>query len=311
MDRLLSMRTFRQVATEGSFAAAARVLDMSPAVVTRLVVDLEEHLGTRLIQRTTRRMVLTEAGRLYLERVEHILDAIDEADALASAETDAVQGMLRLHAPPVLAVHILAPLMAGFHRLHPQVVLDVDVGSPDNVQVDQYDITLLGTRSDFNGNVVARPVVNSFGILVAAPGYLQRMGTPAQPEDLARHAGLCHRMTASRQASWLLSRQNEPGDVAIEWPIAPVLWSNHTDTLLRVALDGAGIAALPVELAAPYLFSQALVRVLPDWISGRFTVFAALPSRRHIPRRTQVFLDYLTTETRLNMERALSVHRLA
>ena len=179
MDRLLSMRTFRQVATEGSFAAAARVLDMSPAVVTRLVVDLEEHLGTRLIQRTTRRMVLTEAGRLYLERVEHILDAIDEADAQASAETDAVQGMLRLHAPPVLAVHILAPLMAGFHRLHPQVVLDVDVGTPDNVQVDQYDITLLGARSDFNGNVVARPVVNSFGILVAAPGYLQRMGTPA------------------------------------------------------------------------------------------------------------------------------------
>ena len=100
--------------------AAARVLDMSPAVVTRLVVDLEEHLGTRLIQRTTRRMVLTEAGRLYLEQVEHILDAIDEADAPASAETDAVQGMLRLHAPPVLAVHILAPLMAGFHRLHPR-----------------------------------------------------------------------------------------------------------------------------------------------------------------------------------------------
>ena len=264
MDRLLSMRTFRQVATEGSFAAAARVLDMSPAVVTRLVVDLEEHLGTRLIQRTTRRMVLTEAGRLYLERVEHILDAIDEADALASAETDAVQGMLRLHAPPVLAVHILAPLMAGFHRLHPQVVLDVDVGTPDNVQVDQYDITLLGARSDFNGNVVARPVVNSFGILVAAPGYLQRMGTPAQPEDLARHAGLCHRMTATRQASWMLSRQNEPGDFAIAWDIAPVLWSNHTDTLLRVALDGAGIAALPVELAAPYLFSQSLVRVLPD-----------------------------------------------
>ena len=118
-------------------------------------------------------------------------------------------------------------------------------------------------------------------------------------------------MTVTRQASWLLSRQNEPGDFAIAWDIAPVLWSNHTDTLLRVALDGAGIAALPVELAAPYLFSQSLVRVLPDWISGRFTVFAALPSRRHIPRRTQVFLDYLTTETRLNMERALSVHRLA
>ena len=130
MDRLLSMRVFQQVANEGSFSGAARKLDLSAAVVTRLVVDLEEHLGTRLIQRTTRRMVLTEAGRLYLDRVNHILDAIDEAHALASAETDEVQGTLRVHAPPVLAVHVLAPLIAGFRCLHPNVVLDIDVDAP-------------------------------------------------------------------------------------------------------------------------------------------------------------------------------------
>jgi DNA-binding transcriptional LysR family regulator len=114
------------------------------STVTRLVVDLEEHLGTRLIQRTTRRMVLTEAGRLYLDRVNHILDAIDEAHALASAETDEVQGTLRVHAPPVLAVHVLAPLIAGFRCLYPNVVLDIDVDAPTNPSVEQYDITLMG-----------------------------------------------------------------------------------------------------------------------------------------------------------------------
>ncbi len=326
MDRLLSMRVFQQVANEGSFSGAARKLDLSAAVVTRLVVDLEEHLGTRLIQRTTRRMMLTEAGRLYLDRVNHILDAIDEAHALASAETDEVQGTLRVHAPPVLAVHVLAPLIAGFRCLHPNVVLDIDVDAPSNPSVEQYDITLMGAPSDFNGNVIARPVIDSCGILVASPAYLKRMGTPHQPADLAAHDGVRLRMAGTRTPGWTLSpvvdtaaaadgprkpfagspqAQQNPIGGPVEATIHPVLWANHTDTLLRAALDGAGITSLPVELAAPYLGSQALVRVLPDWITGRFTLFAAMPSRRFVPRRTQVFLDYLIKETRQRLEVAM------
>ena len=334
MDRLLSMRVFQKVANEGSFSGAARKLDLSAAVVTRLVVDLEEHLGTRLIQRTTRRMMLTEAGRLYLDRVNHILDAIDEAHALASAETDEVQGTLRVHAPPVLAVHVLAPLIAGFRCLHPNVVLDIDVDAPTNPSVEQYDITLMGAPSDFNGNVIARPVIDSCGILVASPAYLRRMGTPRLPADLATHDGVRLRLAGTRTPGWTLSPaadtaastdgprkpfagppqaqknpQAEVGEVqgaqTVEASINPVLWANHTDTLLRAALDGAGITSLPVELAAPYLGSQELVRVLPDWITGRFTLFAAMPSRRFVPRRTQVFLDYLIKETRQRLEVAM------
>lgn len=314
MDRLLSMRVFQQVANEGSFSGAARTLDLSAAVVTRLVVDLEEHLGTRLIQRTTRRMMLTEAGRLYLDRVNHILDAIDEAHALASAETDEVQGTLRVHAPPVLAVHVLAPLIAGFRCEYPKVVLDIDVDAPTNPSVEQYDITLMGAPSDFNGNVIARPVIDSCGILVASPAYLKRMGTPRVPSDLAAHDGARLRVAGSRSTGWTLSPAADPspgqspdsgGLQTVEANVNPVLWANHTDTLLRAALDGAGITSLPVELAAPYLGSQELVRVLPDWITGRFTLFAAMPSRRFVPRRTQVFLDYLTKQTRLRLDVAM------
>ena len=314
MDRLLSMRVFQQVANEGSFSGAARTLDLSAAVVTRLVVDLEEHLGTRLIQRTTRRMMLTEAGRLYLDRVNHILDAIDEAHALASAETDEVQGTLRVHAPPVLAVHVLAPLIAGFRCEYPKVVLDIDVDAPTNPSVEQYDITLMGAPSDFNGNVIARPVIDSCGILVASPAYLKRMGTPRVPSDLAVHDGARLRLAGSRSTGWTLSPAADPspgqspdsgGPQTVEANVNPVLWANHTDTLLRATLDGAGITSLPVELAAPYLGSQELVRVLPDWITGRFTLFAAMPSRRFVPRRTQVFLDYLTKQTRLRLDVAM------
>ena len=308
------MRVFQQVANEGSFSGAARTLDLSAAVVTRLVVDLEEHLGTRLIQRTTRRMMLTEAGRLYLDRVNHILDAIDEAHALASAETDEVQGTLRVHAPPVLAVHVLAPLIAGFRCEYPKVVLDIDVDAPTNPSVEQYDITLMGAPSDFNGNVIARPVIDSCGILVASPAYLKRMGTPRVPSDLAVHDGARLRLAGSRSTGWTLSPAADPspgqspdsgGLQTVEANVNPVLWANHTDTLLRATLDGAGITSLPVELAAPYLGSQELVRVLPDWITGRFTLFAAMPSRRFVPRRTQVFLDYLTKQTRLRLDVAM------
>ena len=308
------MRVFQQVANEGSFSGAARTLDLSAAVVTRLVVDLEEHLGTRLIQRTTRRMMLTEAGRLYLDRVNHILDAIDEAHALASAETDEVQGTLRVHAPPVLAVHVLAPLIAGFRCEYPKVVLDIDVDAPTNPSVEQYDITLMGAPSDFNGNVIARPVIDSCGILVASPAYLKRMGTPRVPSDLAVHDGARLRLAGSRSTGWTLSPAADPspgqspdsdGPQTVEANVKPVLWANHTDTLLRATLDGAGITSLPVELAAPYLGSQELVRVLPDWITGRFTLFAAMPSRRFVPRRTQVFLDYLTKQTRLRLDVAM------
>jgi DNA-binding transcriptional LysR family regulator len=136
------------------------------------------------------------------------------------------------------------------------------------------------------------------------------MGTPRLPADLATHDGARLRMAGTRTPSWTLSPAADTaagaqGPHTVETSINPVLWANHTDTLLRAALDGVGITALPVELAAPYLGSHELVRVLPDWITGRFTLFAAMPSRRFVPRRTQVFLDYLIRETRQRLDLAM------
>jgi DNA-binding transcriptional LysR family regulator len=300
------MRVFLRVIDEGGFAAAARALDMSPAVVTRLVADLEDHLGTRLLHRTTRKQSLTEAGEAYVERVRMILQDLEEADAMVSSQTQELSGALRILAPPVLATHILAPLLAGFRQSYPSIVLDVEVASHREPPVEDFDITLIGADMGFDANVVARKVSATEAILVASPAYLARRGAPKTPDDLPTHD--CLRFTPSglRNRPWRLYRSDDETQVA-DIDVKPVLWANHSDTLMRAALDGMGISATTVELAAPYLSTGALVRVLSPWIANRYTLYAALPSRKFMPQRTRVFVDYLIDQTRLNIAKALSV----
>jgi len=305
MDRLASMRVFQKVIDEGGFAAAGRSMDMSPAVVTRLVADLEDHLGTRLLHRTTRRVSLTDAGESYLERVRVILQDLDEAHALVSSQTSDLAGVLRLLAPPVLATHVLAPLVSGFRQAYPKILLDIEVESHREPPIQDYDITLMGTQASFDANVIARKVLSSVTVLLASPEYLRRRGTPARPEDLAQHDCLRFKPAAGRSRAWrLLHETDEARFIDIE--VQPVLWANHTDTLMHAALDGAGITATTIELAAPLIQNGDLVRVLNPWITDRLTMYAALPSRKFMPRRTEVFLDYLITQTRTRVESAMA-----
>ncbi|MCM2295843.1 LysR family transcriptional regulator [Rhodoferax sp.] len=304
MDRLMSMRVFQKVIDEGGFAAAARALDMSPAVVTRLVADLEDHLGTRLLHRSTRRLSLSVAGETYLQRLRAILQDIDEADRLASSQTHELSGVLRVLAPPVLASHILAPLIAGFRQLYPKILLNIEVASFKEPPIEDYDITLLPTDEAFDANVIARKISATEAVLVASPAYLQRKGAPATPQDLAAHEILRLKAPGLRSHTWRLlnsARQDEALDVMVE----PGLWINHTDTLLRAALDGAGITSVAVDLVAPYLSRGELVRVLRPWITGRLSLYAALPSRQFMPERTRVFLEYLTEQTRIEVNQAV------
>ncbi len=304
MDRLLSMRVFERVVDEGGFAAAARALDMSSPVVTRLVADLEEHLGTRLLQRTTRRLALTDAGQTYLLRVRNILQDIDEADAVASSHTTELAGLLRLHAPPVLASYVIAPLLAEFRRRHPKIQIDIEVETSKEPPIEDYDITLLGTDDSFDADVVARKVIESDTILVASPDYLKRQGLPQAPEDLAHHACLRLKWAGVQPRLWHMWCP-EKSDHVVEVVVNPVLLANHTDTLLRATLDGAGITSVSVNLVAAHLTRGELVRVLPPWITGRMALYAALPSRKFIPERTRVFLDYLVAETQLQITTAM------
>ncbi|WP_397408135.1 LysR family transcriptional regulator [Polaromonas sp.] len=303
MDRLLSMRAFQQVVDDGGFAAAARTLDMSPAVMTRLITDLEQHLGARLLQRTTRKLSLTEAGQSYLQRVRHILNDVDQAEASTRQQTDELAGLLRIHTQPVMAVHIIAPLVAEFRRRYPKVVLDITVDSPLVPPIEDYDLTILGAGRMYDANVVARPVIVSEGLLCASPRYLRSAGTPRQPEDLKNHALLRLSQAGIRQREWQLINPEE-GDREVAVEVKPVMMANHSDTLLRAMLDGTGISAQPLDLVANYLRDGQLRRVLAPWITGRFTLYAALPSRKYVPARARVFMEFLIEQTRLKAAEA-------
>lgn len=297
MDRLLSMRVFRKVVDEGGFAAAARALDLSPAVVTRLVADLERHLGTRLIQRTTRRLAITEAGAAYAERVKAILAEIDEAEgALAEAQGEPC-GTLLVAAPAVLATQFFAPIAAAFRLRHPGIGFELHVGPPDEGTVEGHDLTLLITRSDFDRAVVARHITDADVMLVASPGYLRRKPPPATPAELAGHDCLVLRNPGAAGRQWTLTSADDAAQ-RHEVRVAPVLASNSSEVLLQAAMHGAGIAPTTPQLAGQLLESGELVRVLPGWVLGRYTVYAALPSRRYIPRRVQLFLDFMANWNR-------------
>ncbi|HRM00341.1 MAG TPA: LysR family transcriptional regulator, partial [Acidovorax sp.] len=154
------MKVFDRVVEEGSFAAAARAMDMSPPVVTRMVAELEQHLGTRLLQRTTRKLALTDAGETYLQRVRAILGEIEDAEAAAAASMRDLKGALRIVTTPALATHFLAPIVAQWHAEYPKLMLDVFIDTFAADRVDEFDVTIMVASDDFDANIVARPLLH-------------------------------------------------------------------------------------------------------------------------------------------------------
>lgn len=300
MDRLQAMKVFSRVVDEGGFAAAARVMDMSPPVVTRMVAELEQHLGTRLLQRTTRKLALTDAGEAYLLRVRAILHEIDDAEAAAAASTRDLRGTIRIVAAPVLATNFLAPMVALWHVHYPKVMLDISMDAHASSRVDEFDVTIMVAGEDFDANIVARSLVQGEAIVVASPDYLKRRGVPREPQDLVRHdylrdssAPVRAQMGPGRKLR-LQSLRAEAPDQEVEAPA--ILQSVSTELLMRAAVDGAGVAVTSRLLAEEHLARGELVHILPDWIFSRYTIYAALPSGRMLPARTRVFLDFLTEQ---------------
>lgn len=303
MDRLQSMRVFQQVVDEGGFAAAARRLEMTPAAVTRFVGDLERHLGVRLLQRTTRRLSLTPAGEAYLGRLRAILAEIDEADAMAHAHSREMSGTVRVLALPVVATHIIAPVVAEFQRRYPEVVLELHVQDVVDPNVEDYDLTIVNSLFPVHSTAIVRTIIESQAVFCASPEYLLRHGEPAQPQDLQQHRCLRLRTQGMRlRAMTLLDPTDNDRELVIDVPAA--LSANHTDALLRATVDGAGISSQPADLIAPMLRSGELRRVLAPWITNRLRLLAALPSRKFMPARTRAFLDYLVDHTRETMASA-------
>ncbi|HEY5582361.1 MAG TPA: LysR family transcriptional regulator [Rhodoferax sp.] len=296
MDRLLSMRVFERVVDEGGFAAAARALDMSPAAVTRLVGDLEKHLGARLMHRTTRKLALTDAGEVYLLRVRGILHEIDDAEAAAGSSMQELQGTVHILASPLLATYFLAPHIAKWRERYPKVALDISVDPFPQSRVDEFDVTFMAVDEGYDASVVARPLARTEWILCAAPAYLKRAGTPLKPQDLVRHDYL---KFPWQQGGGSSNRRLRLGPLqgageAVEVDMPVVLQSVSFDVLYRAALNGAGITVLSRLLVAPLLASGELVHLLPDWMFGRSTIYVAVPSRKLIPARTRAFLTFVS-----------------
>lgn len=291
------MQVFERVVSEGGFAAAARALDLSPAVVSRLVGDLEEHLDTRLIQRTTRKFALTESGNVYLQKLKGILQEVSDAAVAAQNSSGVLTGTLHILATPLLASLFLAPLAAAWRIQYPQVTLDVSVDPFPYLRVEEFDLTLMLVEEDFDADIVARVLGRSERLLCAAPSYLCVAGTPGHPSELRHHADL--------RFSWQLAPGHTNGHGIRFSPMAEntdpvvvemkaVLQSVSIDVLLRATLSGAGLSLLAEYLVRPYLQEGSLVHVLPQWTVDGLTIYAALPTRKFVPARVLAMFEFVT-----------------
>lgn len=295
MDRLHSMRAFARVIDAGSFAGAARELNLSPAVITRLVADLEEHLGARLINRTTRRLALTDIGEAYLERVRAILTEVEEAEALASAAASEPRGHLRVLSPPAFAVHQLAKHLPTFHAQYPKVTIELVAPGPVESLDEAFDVTILSVaRRPLDGDFVARRLAKTEVITCASPAYLDRRGRPEHPDQLSTHDAMMPAFLRELSFTRGVVGDDEPaGDIVTLTPPRPVLGTTHIDMLYAAALHGLGIAGLPSFVAEDALREGALERVLPQWRLFEARLYAAMPTRKHVPARTRAFVDFL------------------
>ncbi|MFZ2738646.1 MAG: LysR family transcriptional regulator [Burkholderiaceae bacterium] len=295
MNQLDSMKIFQQVVDLGSFAAAGRALNMSPANVTRKLAALENHLGVRLLQRSSRKQALTEAGDAYLLRVRSILREIEEAETEASKQTQELRGVIHVIATPLLASTFLSPLIAPWQARHPKVMFDLVVDPFPHHRIEEFDLSLLAFDEGFNGSLVARPLATTEWVACASPAYLKSAGTPQTPDQLHQHAHLKFQWPqGSSHFGARIKLHPLHGGVPVEVELLPAFETTSFEVLLSAALAGAGVAFLSRLQLDLHLQRGALVQILPDWILGRFTVYAALPSSKYIPSRTRVFLDFLT-----------------
>ncbi len=299
MDLLRALKVFIHVIDDHSFAAAARSLDLAPAVVTRLVAELEEHLGARLINRTTRRLALTDVGAEYLTRARQILADVEEAEALASSATKEARGLVRVLVPPAIAVHQLAKHLPRFHVEQPLVRLELH--SPPNVDTvdDEFDVTILMARKPLEGEFVARRLARTEVIMCAAPEYLKQHGRPGHPRELPEYDAVLP-PTSMMPGGIELRRTSAGLDAPADevFRLEPnnrraLMSTSHTDTIYAAALHGLGLAGLPSFMIEDALMENALERVLPEWRMHSFTLWAAMPTRKYVPARTRVFLDFL------------------
>jgi DNA-binding transcriptional LysR family regulator len=286
MDRITAMRVFVEVATSGSFSASANKLDMSRAMVTRYVAEMETWLGTRLLQRTTRRVTLTDAGENCLRRSQQMLSLSEqmEEDTASGGE---LRGQLRVTCSVSFGHAQLAPALTRFLERHPRLHIDLNLSEGALNLVDARIDLAIRISSEPSPLLIARPLAQCDSLLVASPAYLAARGVPAAPAELEHHRCLSHANVG--RGVWSFARDGETAEVDLPGHFS----ANDATALLASALAGGGIAMLPTYLLNPMLASGALQQVLPGWRMPALTIYAIYPSRRQLSPSVRALLDFL------------------
>jgi len=289
LNKLREIECFIAVADLGSFVKAAEALGISKAAVSRTVLELEARLGSRLMQRTTRRLSLTEAGALYLERCKQIVAALEEADDLLSSGNAKPTGLLRINAPLTFGVLHLAPLWPMFLERHPEISLDITLSDRIVDIIDEgYDMAIRIARLS-DSTLVHRKLTSTSLHVCASPAYLDAHGTPAHPHELAQHQTISYSYNQSKD-EWQFSGPEGPVSVRV----SSRLHVNNGDSCVQAALGGIGITRQPTFMIDQHLRSGQLVSILEDYGSPELGIYAVYPSRTHLPAKMRAMLDFLT-----------------
>jgi DNA-binding transcriptional LysR family regulator len=294
VDRFEQLSAFVEVARWQSFAQAARHLDRHVSAVSRAVAALENRLGVRLLQRTTRRVTLSDAGRGYFKRCEALLAEFDGADAEVREVTAALRGTLRVSAATGAGLTMFAPLVSEFLAAHPGLNLDLQLSNRYVDLIEEgYDLALRVGALAADSRVVARRLGANRRALVASPAYLERHGTPRTPQQLRDHACLVFEI-GSRPQRWELERGRTRAALEVSGPLR----SNNALALRIAARGGAGISLLPEFVTRADVQGGTLRRVLPQWLGAEQGIYAVYPSARFIPAKVRAFVDFIAARLR-------------
>lgn len=288
MNRLDAMNLFVRVADLGSFAAVANQLGVARSVVTRQIAALEEHLGVKLMVRTTRQLTLTTAGTSYLQKCRTILDLIDAAEADVMEERLTPRGNLRVSLPLSFGLKRIAPLLPDFLKRYPDISLALDFTDRHVNLIDEGVDLAIRITARLDPGDVARKIGEMRLLAVASPAYLAQHGRPADPSELSAHACLGYSPKANnRPLTFQIDGQTEN----IYLPFR--LQANNGDALAEAAAQDLGITLQPDFIVADYLARGALVRVLEGFEPPPLGIYAMLPSNRYLPHRVRALIDFL------------------
>ena len=287
MDRLTAMQVFVEVASSGSFSATADKLDMSRAMVTRYVGALEQWLGARLLQRTTRSVTLTDAGESCLRRSQQMLSLMENVEEETSTHDGALRGQLRLTCSMSLAYAQMAAAVTDFLKRHPQLKVDLNASEGALNLVEARIDLAIRISAEPDPTLIGRVLAPCSSVLVASPDYLSAHGVPQLPADLETHR--CLSYANFGKSVWKLQRGDEQAEVRV----ASHFSANEATALLQAALAGGGVALQPTYLANPHLRSGSLQVVLPEWQLPDMAIYALYPSRKHLSPAVRAFLDFL------------------